>query len=148
MTLYSDALEWMDLAEVACSKAMYRKSVYHSCMAIEMLLKHVAIRHVSDADTRYEHNHKGLWHLVTAYYGNTLSSNITKLSMKYLNISRYTSREGQGQFTEDFTKKFIAYSNDVKSYVDEHCGGNTEEIPAGIYTGTYESLRLTISQNK
>jgi len=48
MTHYSDAFEWMDLAEIALSKGMFRKSVYHSCMAIELFLKHVAVRHVFD----------------------------------------------------------------------------------------------------
>lgn len=28
MTHYSDALEWMDLADIALSKEMFRKSVY------------------------------------------------------------------------------------------------------------------------
>jgi len=147
MTHYSDALEWMDLADIALSKEMFRKSVYHSCMAIELLLKHVAVRHVTDADNRYAHNHRGLWNLVTAYYGDMLPLSIAKLSMKYLNISRYTSREGHAQFTEDFAKGFILHSNEVKSYVDSHCGGDTEEIPEGIYTGSYDSLRISINQD-
>jgi len=144
MTHYSDAIEWMDLADIALSKGMFRKSVYHSCMAIELFLKHVAVKHVMDADTRYAHNHRGLWHLVTAYYGDALPISIVKLSMKYLNISRYTTREGHAQFTEDFAKEFIRHSNEVKIYIDSRCGGDTEGIPEGIYSGCYDSLRASI----
>jgi len=115
-------------AQILLDNGMYPESVYHSCLAVEMILKskHSILFPLSPLAEK--HDIIGLYiEIANQYKPDARVYSIIKSMRKYFNESRYPTY-GVGTYTESFAREFIHHIKEVVLYIENECQTTMKDL--------------------
>ena len=128
MNFYNNAKEVYLAAESLCENGHYRMSVCNSCLAIELFLK--SRLNLVNGWEKYEFSHDVVniyRHLLKRFPAKTDLTKVITFGRKYFNESRYP-HGGTEIYTFNFAQEFLEYVESVKSYIDNECIANIDDL--------------------
>jgi HEPN domain-containing protein len=128
VNFYDNAAEVHKAAEVLYNNAQYRMSVSNSCLAMELYLK--SKLHLTDKGENYAYSHDTInmyIQLANRFKPDENLLQLVKIGKKYFNESRYPHGD-KAIYTKAFAKEFLDYVEAIKSYIDDVCVGNIDDL--------------------
>ena len=128
MNFYDNAMEVQLAAESLCENGHYRMSVCNSCLAIELFLK--SRLPLVEGWEEYEFSHDVIniyRHLSKKFRSKTDLTKMITLGRKYFNESRYPHGD-TAVYTRDFAQEFLEYVSSVRSYIDNECIADIDDL--------------------
>ena len=128
MGLYNDAEEEIIAGEALINSKLYRQSIFHFCLAVELYLKSKLMLIDPNSYLEFSHNIIDMYARLQKKYPSSgkLNSQI-KLCRKYYNESRYPY-DNHSIYTKEFAEQFLSYAKDVKSYIDNDCLSGLQDL--------------------
>ena len=128
MNYYELAEEEIKAVNTLYSAGMYRHTVYHCCIAMELLLKTKMVQ-IDPASVLIEgHDIINIFKAVQEKYPSTKDlRTVVRFCRKYFNESRYPS-DGAAVYTKEFAEQFVQYAEDVKFYIDNECTATMDDL--------------------
>ena len=128
MDYYVLAEEEIGAIDVLYAAGQYRHSVYHSCIAIELLLKSKLVQIDPTSAFLESHDIINIFKAVQEKYNSTKDLRpVVRFCRKYFNESRYPV-SGTVIYTMEFASQFLQYVKDVKNYIDTECMATLEDL--------------------
>jgi len=122
------AEEEIQTIDVLYAAGKYRHAVYHSCIAIELLLKSKLVQIDPTSVLLESHDIINIYKAVNEKYESSKDLQlIVRFSRKYFNESRYPV-SGKAVYTMGFATQFLQYVKDIKYYIDTECTANLEDL--------------------
>ena len=128
MNFYVLAEEEMQAIDVLYAAGKYRHAVYHSCIAIELLLKNKLVQIDPTSAFLESHDIINIYKTVQEKYKSHKDLQpIVRFCRKYFNESRYPM-SGKDLYTMEFAAQFLQYVKDIKHYIDTECTATIEDL--------------------
>jgi len=128
LNFYALAEEEIHVIDVLYVAGQYRHAVYHSCIAIELLLKSKLVQIDPTSAFLESHDIINIFKAVQdKYNSNKNLQPIVRFCRKYFNESRYPL-SGTIIYTMEFASHFIQHVKDIKNYIDNECAATMEDL--------------------
>ena len=128
MNFYMLAEEEIQAIDVLYTAGQYRHAVYHSCIAIELLLKNKLVQIDPTSAFLEGHDIINIFKAVQEKYESSKDLQpVVRFCRKYFNESRYPV-SGTPIYTMEFAAQFLQHVKDVKHYIDTECTATLEEL--------------------
>ena len=128
MNSYDNAAEVHQAAKILYDNNQYRMSVSNSCLAIELYLKSKLHLTEKGEDYAYSHDTINMYIQLTNRFKPVEDLLQTvKLGKKYFNESRYPHGD-RSVYSKEFAQEFLDYVENIKSYIDDVCVGNIDDL--------------------
>ena len=123
--LAEEEIQAVDILYVA---GQYRHVVYHSCIAIELLLKTKLVQIDPTSALLESHDIINIFKAVQDKYKSSKDLQpVVRFCRKYFNDSRYPV-SGTTMYTMEFAAQFLQYVRDIKLYIDTECVATIEDL--------------------
>ena len=128
MNYYNLAVEEINAAQTLFDAGQYRHTVYHSCIAIELLLKTKLVQ-IEPVSTLLDgHDIINIFKTVQEKYKSSRDLlSVVRFCRKYFNESRYPV-SGTVVYEKEFAEQFLQYVENTKYYIDNECAATLEDL--------------------
>ena len=128
MNYYELAEEEIAASQTLFNAGQYRHAVYHSRIAIELLLKTKLVQLDPTSALLEGHDIINIFKAVHEKYESSRDLlSIVRFCRKYFNESRYPT-SGNAGYTKEFAEKFAQHVEDTKFYIDTECAATMESL--------------------
>ena len=128
MNYYELAEDEIKAIEKLYNAGQYRHAVYHSCIAIELLLKAKLVQIAPTSVLLEGHDIVNIFRAVDEKYKSSKELlTVVRFCRKYFNESRYPL-SGTAIYSEEFANSFRQYVNDTKFYIDNECVATIDDL--------------------
>ena len=128
MNYYMLAEEEIQAIDVLHAAGQYRHAVYHSCIAIELLLKNKLVQIDPTSALLESHDIINIFKAVYQKYTSSKDLQpIVRFCRKYFNESRYPI-SGTLVYTKEFASQFFQHVMDIRHYIDTECAATIEDL--------------------
>jgi HEPN domain-containing protein len=125
---YELAEEEIEAVETLFDAGKYRHAVYHSCIAIELLLKTKLVQIEPTSALLEGHDIINIFKALQEKYESSRDLRaVVRFCRKYFNESRYPV-SGTAVYTKEFAEQFTQYVEDTKYYVDNECAATVDDL--------------------
>jgi len=125
---YELAEEEIVTARTLYSAGQYRHAVYHSCIAIELLLKTKLVQIEPTSVLLEGHDIINIFKEIQERYKSSKDLlSVVRFCRKYFNETRYPV-SGTAVYTKVFAEQFAQYVDDTKYYIDNECAATMEDL--------------------
>jgi len=128
VNFYALAEEEIQAIDVLNTAGQYRHAVYHSCIAIELLLKSKLVQIDPTSAFLESHDIINIYKAVREKYNSSKDlQQVVRFCRKYFNESRYPV-SGTVIYTKEFASQFLQNVMDIKHYIDTECMATIEDL--------------------
>jgi len=122
------AEEEVAVARTLHDAGQYRHAVYHSCIAIELLLKTKLVQVEPESALLEGHDIINIFKAVQERFESSRDLlSVVRFCRKYFNESRYPV-SGTAVYTKGFAEQFAQHVEDTKFYIDNECAVTMEDL--------------------
>jgi len=122
------AEEEIQAIDILYTAGQYRHAVYHSCIAIELLLKNKLVQIDPTSVLLEGHDIINIYKTVQKKYESSKDLQpVVRFCRKYFNESRYPL-SGTSVYTKEFAADFLQHVKDIRHYIDTECAATIEDL--------------------